>query len=307
VTPLTLALLASGAVGAAAFLLANALLAPRANPTAARLQEIGGPRDVFDVIEEEASLWERLVQPLATGTMDRAGAMLPARLVAYFEGELIAAGRPMTLTTFTAGLAALPIILGVLGALLSLRGQSSLPTTIALVLAMSAFGLAMPVIWLRGRLERRQLEITRALPDTFDLVVVSVEAGLGLEAAMARVADEMSGPLADEIRRALSDMNLGTGRRRALQAMAQRVRVPAVRALVSAILQADQTGMGIGPVLRAQSDHLRTQRRQRAEEQAAKAPLKMLFPLVFFIFPALFVVMLGPAMISLMATLGGGR
>lgn len=89
--------------------------------------------------------------------------------------------------------------------------------------------------------------------------------------------------------------------------MAQRVRVPAIRSLVSAILQADQTGMGIGPVLRAQSDHLRIQRRQHAEERAAKAPLKMLFPLVFFIFPSLFVVMLGPAMISLMSTLGGGR
>ena len=111
------------------------------------------------------------------------GLGLPARLVAYFEGELIAAGRPVTLATFSTGLAALPILLGVLGALLSLRGQSSLPTTVALVLAMSTFGLAMPVIWLRGRLERRQMEITRALPDTFDLVVVSVEAGLGLEAA----------------------------------------------------------------------------------------------------------------------------
>ena len=248
---MTLALVASTAVGAAAFLLAGALLAPRVNSTAARLQEIGGSRDVFDVIEEDPSLWNRLVQPLATGTLDRASAILPARLAAYFEDELIAAGRPMTLTTFSAGLAALPILFALFGALPSLRGQSSVAGTIALVAATAAFGVAVPVIWLRGRLQRRQIEITRALPDTFDLVVVSVEAGLGLEAAMARVADEMSGPLADEIRRALSDMNLGTGRRRALQAMAQRVRLPAVRAIVSASLQGEETGMGIGPVLRA--------------------------------------------------------
>lgn len=304
---MTLALIASVAVAAAAFLLVNALLQPRANATAVRLQEIGGTRDVFDVVEEGTSLWERLVQPLAVETMERAGAILPARLIAYFDGELAAAGRPVALSTFSTGLAGLPAMLGLLGVLLGVRGAVAVPATVGFVLAMAAFGVALPVIWLRGRIDRRQLAITRALPDTFDLIVVSVEAGLGLEAAMARVADEMTGPLADEIRRALSDMNLGTGRRRALQAMAQRVRVPAIRSLVSAILQADQTGMGIGPVLRAQSDHLRIQRRQHAEERAAKAPLKMLFPLVFFIFPSLFVVMLGPAMISLMSTLGGGR
>ena len=174
------------------------------------------------------------------------------------------------------------------------------------MLFRSGCGVAAPIMWLRGRITRRMLRIARALPDTFDLVVVSVEAGLGLEAAIARVAENTAGPLADELRRVLGDMNLGMGRRRALQALAARVRLPAVRTLVSAILQADQTGMGIGTVLRAQGEHLRMQRRQHAEERAMKAPLKMLFPLVFFIFPSLFVVLLGPAMLSLMQTLGGG-
>ena len=301
-----LVLMASAAVAAAAFLLATALLTPRVNATTGRLKEIGGPRGVFDAVEDDASLWERLVQPLASGTMDRAGAILPARLAAYFEAELVAAGRPASVATFNTMVAGGPALLGSLAIVLGLRAEAGIAATAGVVLALAGFGVAAPIVWLRGRIARRQLGISRALPDTFDLVVVSVEAGLGLEAALARVVEDMAGPLSDEIRRALSDMNLGTGRRRALQAMAQRVRVPAVRALVAAILQADQTGMGIGPVLRAQSGHLRTQRRQHAEERAMKAPLKMLFPLVFFIFPSLFVVMLGPAMISLMATLGGG-
>lgn len=299
-----LILLASAAIAAAAFCAATALLARQPNPTAARLEAIAGTRGVFDNLEEdETTLWERLVQPLAAGTIDRTSAILPTRLGAYVDSELLAAGRPITAGAYSTLLAGAPLLLAALALLAGMRGHSATHTITATALGFAAFGVAAPVVWLRGRVSRRQLAIERALPDTFDLIVVSVEAGLGLEAAMARVVDEAPGPLADEIRHALGDMNLGTGRRRALQAMAQRIRVPAVRALVAAILQADQTGMGIGQVLRAQSDHLRTQRRQHAEEQAMKAPLKMLFPLVFFIFPSLFVVMLGPAMISLTRTL----
>jgi tight adherence protein C len=301
-----LVLLASTAVGLAAFFVAAAIFTPRrADATAARLDEISGPRDVFDVVEDDATtVWERLVQPLAAGTMDRAGAVLPARLGAYLEADLVAAGRPMTAGAFSALLGGLTVTCAGFALLLGMRGGSSMGMVLAVMVALVGFGIAAPIVWLRGRISRRQIAIGRSLPDTFDLVVVSVEAGLGLEAALARVVEDATGPLAEEIRHALSDMNLGAGRRRALQSMAVRVRVPAVRALVAAILQADQTGMGIGPVLRAQSEHLRTQRRQHAEERAMKAPLKMLFPLVFFIFPSLFVVMLGPAMISLMGTLG---
>jgi tight adherence protein C len=135
--------------------------------------------------------------------------------------------------------------------------------------------------------------------------VVSVEAGLGLEGAFERIIERGDGPLFDELRHVLADINLGLGRRRAFQGLATRTGVPSVAALVTALLQAEQTGMGIGQVLRAQADHLRTQRRQHAEEAAMKAPLKMLFPLVFFIFPALFVVVLGPAVLQLLRTMRG--
>jgi tight adherence protein C len=162
------------------------------------------------------------------------------------------------------------------------------------------FGVALPLYWLTGRVRRRQMAIGRELPDALDLIVVSVEAGLSLEAAMSRVAEDPRRLLAGEFRRVLADMNLGMGRRIALRGLATRTRIPALASLVSAIIQADQTGMGIGQVLRAQSAYLRSQRKQRAEEAAMKAPLKMLFPLILFIFPSLFVVILGPAVLSLM-------
>jgi tight adherence protein C len=297
-------ILGAGLFSLALFVAAYSMLAPRRNVTAERLSSIASDRTIGDA-EEAPGLRERVVQPLLDGLARSLASLLPARLLRHFADQLAAAGHPVSPGTF------FTMFLGVPAVLVTLVVLGALPRGLApdlaalLALASGAFGVAGPLVWLRGRVTRRQARLSRELPDTLDLIVVSVEAGLGLEGAMARISERAPGALSEELRRVLADMNLGMGRRRALQGLTNRTRTPAIAALVSAILQAEQTGMGIGQVLRAQSDHLRTQRRQRAEEAAMKAPLKMLFPLVFFIFPSLFVVVLGPAMIQLLRTMSG--
>jgi tight adherence protein C len=171
---------------------------------------------------------------------------------------------------------------------------------ISLAIAAGALGLITPAILVNGRATRRSSDITAELPDMVDLLTVSIEAGLALEAALSRVSERGGGPLAIEVRRTLSEIALGRQRREALRALGTRTNVPAVMAFVNSLNQADQSGMELGPVLRAQADVVRQRRRQRAEEAAMKAPIKMLFPLILFIFPSIFIVLLGPAAISLM-------
>ena len=275
----------------------------RPNLTAERLSGIAasGPRGAYDIDEDDSTVGDRLLRPFWGWLAQRAAALLPTSAARHFEQQLARAGGPISLAAFLVLLTLTPGVLAVLGAGVLLRSGSVSPVALLMgALVGAGLGVAIPVVWLRGRISRRELQIRRELPDALDLLVVSVEAGLGLEGALARVAESREGPVAGEVRRVLADMNLGLGRRRALQNLSTRTGVPAFRALVAAILQADQTGMGLGQVLRAQSEHLRTQRRQTAEESAMKAPLKMLFPLVLFIFPSLFVVILAPAVITLL-------
>jgi tight adherence protein C len=147
--------------------------------------------------------------------------------------------------------------------------------------------------------------IRRSLADCLDLLVVCTEAGLGFDGALAKVVDRMSGPLSDEFRKVLQDMSVGRTRVEALRAMAARVGLPELISFVAAIHQADLLGVSIAHVLRVQADSLRTQRNLRARETAAKLPVKLLFPLVFFIFPAIFVVVLSPGAIQIIRALTG--
>ena len=254
--------------------------------------------------DNESSVGDRLIRPLSLWLVTHLARLLPTRVAHQFEEQLLVAGRPVSLQTFLAMVVAGPIAGMALAGEFILSSPPSSPGMAILELGGGVFiGGALPVYWLSGKVRRRQVRIGRELPDAVDLVVVSVEAGLSLEAALARVGDDPRHLIAAEFRRVLADMNLGMGRRSALQGLVSRTGVPAITSLVSAILQAEQTGMGIAQVLRAQSTQLRDQRKQRAEEAAMKAPLKMLFPLVFFIFPSLFVVILGPAVISIMDNL----
>jgi tight adherence protein C len=163
-------------------------------------------------------------------------------------------------------------------------------------------GWKLPDVWLSSIIRTRQTSIQLFLPDMIDLVTVSVEAGLGLDASLQRVASRFPNALSEEVLRAMQEVRLGRGRIDALRDMAKRVDVPDLTNWITALVQAELLGVSIANVLRVQSERLREKRSQRAREQAQKAPIKMVFPLVFFIFPALFVMILGPVALRIMTT-----
>jgi tight adherence protein C len=163
-----------------------------------------------------------------------------------------------------------------------------------------------PNMYLYQKAAHRTVKIERALPDALDLLSISVEAGLAFDAALAQVARNTEGPLAAEFARVLQEMQIGLGRANALRALAERSSLPDLRSFCSAMVQADAFGIPIGQVLRVQSGEIRVKRRQRAEEAAQKIPVKIMVPLVLFILPALFIAVLGPAIINLMGTFGSG-
>jgi tight adherence protein C len=165
-------------------------------------------------------------------------------------------------------------------------------------------GFMAPEFWLGRRIRSRGWQMVLELPDALDLLTISVEAGLGFDAALAKVVEKMDGPLSNEFRQALAEVRMGRTRREALRDVANRADAQPISNFIGAIIQAEQLGVPIAKVLQIQSQQLRIERRQRAEEAAAKAPVKMLFPMVGCIFPTIFIVILGPAVVTVMG--GGG-
>ena len=168
----------------------------------------------------------------------------------------------------------------------------------------AAFGYIAPEFWLGRKMSARSYAMILQLPDALDLLTISVEAGLGFDAALSKVVEKMEGPLIDEYRQALAEVRMGRSRRDALRDVATRADAQPVSNFIGAIVQAEQLGVPIAKVLQIQSNQLRIERRQRAEEAAAKAPVKMLFPMVGCIFPTIFIVILGPAIIKVMGGVG---
>ena len=173
-------------------------------------------------------------------------------------------------------------------------------------LALGGFGFMLPELWLSRRIKKRQKMILLAVPDTLDLLTISVKAGLSFDGGLAKVVEKVHGPMSDEFRRSLAEIRVGKSRREALRDVIARTDVPALSNFIGAIIQAEQLGVPIAKVLQVQSEQLRIERRQRAEELAAKAPIKMLFPLVGCIFPSMFIVILGPAIILIALNMGSG-
>jgi tight adherence protein C len=183
-------------------------------------------------------------------------------------------------------------------------GSSSTAPGTALLYTLGAIALGyyFPVMYLKSKIKRRQEAIWRALPDSLDLLVICVEAGLGFDMAMGKVYEKWDNDLAIAFGRVLREIQLGKMRRDALRDMANRMDVPDVTAFVAAIIQADQLGVSMSKILRVQADQMRVKRRQRAQEKAHQAPVKMMLPMVFLIFPSLWIVLLGPSIIILLNT-----
>jgi tight adherence protein C len=178
---------------------------------------------------------------------------------------------------------------------MSRLGNAELGRRLLYTLGAAVLGWYLPWMMLRSMVDRRKDAIIKKLPDALDLMTICVDAGLTFNAAMQKVDEKWDDPLANEFGRVIHEMQLGKSRRQSLRDMSDRMDVPDVTSFIAAVLQADQLGVGIGKILRIQSEQMRVRRRQRAEEKAQQAPVKMLFPMVFLIFPSIFVVLLGPA------------
>jgi tight adherence protein C len=246
-------------------------------------------------------LRQRAVLPVVTWFTGLGRRLTPIGYVDGIRRKLTLAGTftPETLDRFLAmrvvSLALIPVWALLAFVVVPLGGGSKLAIFVLLTLA-SVLG---PDAILNRRVAERQHAIQIRLPDILDLLTISVEAGLGFEQALDRTIAAVPGPLSEEFARMLGETRAGASRADAMRAMDERIDVPEVRSFVLAILQADTFGVSIGRVLRAQADEMRIKRRQLAQEQALKAPVKMLFPMVFCIFPALFVVVIGPAVINI--------
>jgi tight adherence protein C len=247
---------------------------------------------------EHASFRQRVLVPAARSWAERIAAMTPGAVLEGLGRTLEQAGRPPA----QAGFVLLErLVLSVLGLVAGLAvGLIAHAPPLAVVLA-ALFGLMVcaliPAMSLTQATERRRRDIGRALPDTLDLLVTTVEAGLGFEAALARVIEGHDDPLSQEVRLALTRMRYGQTRGEALREMGRRTGVEDVARFASAVAQADELGTAMGGVLRAQSTLLRRLRLLRSEEAAAKVPVKMLLPMVMFIMPGLFLLVLGPAVL----------
>ncbi len=221
--------------------------------------------------------------------------------------KLDAAGNPAgwnaeRITSMKAAGMAAGVVFGLLlTLLLGLSTMMAVVATVGLALA-GYYGIDM---WLYQKAHDRAAGMRMALADSIDLLTISVEAGLGFDAALAHVAKNTDGPLADEFARVLQEMQIGMGRSEALRALGERSSLPELRGFTTAMVQADAFGIPVGQVLRVQSSEMRVKRRQLAEEKAQKVPVKILFPLIFFILPCLFIIVMGPGAIAMMSSFGG--
>lgn len=253
-----------------------------------------------DEMDLEIPFMERVLKPGVESLAHAVSSVLPASVLSDISTQLMMAGHPMrpnTYVAFWAGTFFSMVGLGVF--MFAILPSSLLLQKGAFLLVLTALGWLIPRMWLKGKVKSRQKLVIKALPDALDLVTTCVEAGLGLDAALARVAEKSTGPLADELSRMLRDIAMGKLRREALSELSDRIGVEELTSFINSIIQAEQLGVSIAQVLRVQSDQMRTRRRQRAEKQAHEAPIKMIFPLVLFIFPAFLTVILGPAFIRI--------
>lgn len=268
-----------------------------------RVRELSAQRRA--IVEKEDPFSQRVMFPFAQASINKIIDYLPTSLIARSRKWLLISDTTMSLPTFMAITLVTSTLLPALGfAALWTSSGGSPGQSILLVPAAFLLGLAVPVMFLRRAARQRQERFWKALPDSLDLLTTCVEAGLSLDFAFQRVAERQKGPVGDEISRMLREKALGQTRKEALQGMAERIDLPDVNVFVASVIQAETLGTSIAQVLRVQARQLRIRRRQRAEQLAGQAAPKMVFPLVFFVMPSIFIVILGPILINAYRTLG---
>ncbi len=282
------------------------------DPVQARLSQLGSMQvQNLEQLELQAPLFERTIRPLMGRLSGYVARVTTTSFNSATEKRLALAGNPGELRTSDwLGIKAIGALIGavIFVLLFIVPGVLAVPFPVNLLMIPVGmmFGYTVPEFWLGGRVKARQKAILLQIPDALDLLTISVRAGLGFDGALGKVIEKMRGPLIEEFRRALAEIRVGKPRRDALRDIVARTDVQALSSFIGAIIQAEQLGVSISKVLQVQSEQLRIERRQRAEAQAARAPIKMLFPLVGCIFPSLFIVILGPAIILIMINLNGG-
>ena len=286
------------------YILYEAVLLPK-QVVKERLDNVKVMADTRDAFDEDMreSFAERVINPVYERMIQALGNLAPSSIKEQYEQLLSSSGTKGAMKFNN--IIAIQLMLGLLLAfgthfLMRLTEQ---PTNGIYVVLAGAAGFLLPYSSLKTKSRKRVEAIEYALPSFLDVLYVSVEAGLAFDMAIYRTTDKMKGPLREELLFTMNEISKGRGRSEALREMVKRTQVADLGTFVTSIIQAEEMGSNIGNVLRIQADTMRLNKRQRAETQAAKIPTKMLFPIVFFMFPALFVVILGPAVLNIIDTL----
>lgn len=262
------------------------------------------PKELVDDLDRPFG--ERVLEPLQTRALNLGRRLSGADTADRVRRKLEFAGNPRdwSVDRVVSGKVIGAVALAVVGLAISLVLDVGVATRVLMVLGGLVLGFFVPNLYLYQATYERAERIQRDLPDAIDLLTISVEAGLGFDAALQQVSRNTEGPLAEEFARVLREMQIGQGRAAALRALAERTTVPELRSFVSAMVQADAFGIPVSQVLRVQSSEMRVKRRQRAETKAQQVPVKMTVPLIFCILPCLFIAVMGPAVISVMDSFG---
>jgi tight adherence protein C len=278
---------------------------PPKDAVQARLEQLVVQPKTLEEFELQQPFAERVLRPVVKRLSQVGRRGDQGGVIARTDAKLEKAGYPGGLRGADwMGVKLLATIVGAVALFFLGLLIGKVPLGMLFAIVGAALGFIGPEFWLGRRIRERATAMILQLPDALDLLTISVEAGLGFDAALAKVVEKMEGPLVNEFRQALAEIRMGRTRREALRDIVSRADAQPIANFIGAIVQAEQLGVPIAKVLQIQSQQLRVERRQRAEEAAAKAPVKMLFPMVGCIFPTIFIVILGPAIVTVMGGVG---
>jgi tight adherence protein C len=280
------------------------------DPLLVRLSEATQRGEVtsLEAIELSQPFVERVIVPFMRRFGELSARFTPQKVLEDTTRKLELAGNPgrIDAATFLASRFVVSVVFGGLLILVSLISPDPwpLPRTLLVVIIFVAIGFFFPQLWLQSQINRRQHEVRKAMPDALDLLTICVEAGLGFDAAMSKVSEKWENELSLALARAIREIQLGKTRRDALRDMADRLGIAEMTSFVAAVIQSEILGVSLSRVLRIQSDQMRVKRRQRAEEEAHKAPIKMILPMALLTFPSIMIILLTPAAIQISKSFG---